>query len=72
MELPKNTKRTTSKKLPTLRARYALALVDAGHEEVITLHDQKRLLACRLVTMTADGALVLTVAGCSTLHNAKR
>ena len=71
MELPIETKRTKSKALPSLRARYALALIDAGHETVITLHDQKRLLALRLVTMDADGSLALSVSGCKKLHSTK-
>ena len=72
MELPENTKRTATKHLPKLRARYALALIEKGCESVVTLHDQKRLLASRLVTMRTDGALALTVAGCTLLHDRAR
>lgn len=68
IEIPTTTKQAKARKLPTLRARYALALVELGAERVLTANDQKRLLAGRLVTMTDAGALAVTVAGYKLLH----
>lgn len=69
--LPLNTKTTNGARLPKLRARYALALIQTGCESVVTRDDQKRLLASRLVRMSPDGTLTPTVRGVALLNNAK-
>lgn len=68
MEIKANTASTKSEKMPRLRATYALALIQSGHETVVTIHDQKRLLAQRLVTLVKGGKLALTVKGMGALN----
>lgn len=68
MEIKSKTPTTKTEKIPPTRAAYALALIQAGHENVVTIHDQKRLLAQRLVTLAKGGALTLTVRGMSALN----
>ena len=68
MEIKSNTPTMKSEKMPKLRATYALALIQAGHESVVTIHDQKRLLASRFVTLAKGGRLALTVKGMGALN----
>lgn len=68
IDIKANSAITKTDKIPKLRAAYALALIQAGQERVVTYHDQKRLLASRLVTLAKSGSLVLTVKGLGTLN----
>jgi hypothetical protein len=70
VEIKSNSQPTKTSKIPTLRAKYALALIQSGNETVVTFHDQKRLLSARYATLDKSGNMQVTVKGLGFLNGA--